>query len=155
MIIVSFYFTGSPTFTQRRVGYRGKIFYIYKIRTFLISKDSQHNKEYYFGKIFRKYGLDELPQLYNILRNEMSLIGPRPLMISENKRMSLVNKKNAILRSKVKPGITGLSQVNGNTDLTRKKKMYFDIKYIETINFTNDLYIVYKTIVIVLCGKKK
>ena len=77
----------------------------------------------------------------------MSFVGPRPLL-------SIRNKKNAKIRNNVKPGITGLSQVNGNTLLTLKKKMYFDLKYIQDISLKNDLIIIFKTILIVLCGKK-
>lgn len=147
IIWISYCYTGSPIFTQKRIGSKGKMFNIYKFRSLLIGRESDQKRQYSFGNILRKYGVDELPQLYNIIKNEMSFVGPRPLL-------SIRNKKNAKIRNNVKPGITGLSQVNGNTLLTLKKKMYFDLKYIQDISLKNDLIIIFKTILIVLCGKK-
>ena len=147
IIWISYCYTGSPIFTQKRIGSNGKVFNIYKFRSLLIGKAPDKKRQYLVGNILRKYGVDELPQLYNIIKGEMSFVGPRPLL-------NIRNKKKAKIRNQVKPGITGLSQVNGNTMLTFNKKMYFDLKYIEDISFKNDLTIIFKTILIVLCGKK-
>ena len=112
-------FDGRPImFKQYRVGYLGKRFIIYKFRTMnnniFMNKFSRLT---FFGKILRKSSLDELPQLFNVLKNDMSLVGPRPLTVSVEKK---ITKKNRIMRRKILPGITGLSQIN----YSGKKRTY-------------------------------
>lgn len=138
---------GSPFFAQRRVGLHGRVFVIYKFRSLIDKNDIDQKREYKFGSFLRKFGIDELPQLYNIIKNEMSFVGPRPLF-------KIKDAKIAKLRNSVKPGITGLAQINGNTMLSFERKMYYDLKYIKNINFKIDIKIIFKTLLIVLCGRK-
>ena len=86
IIWISYCYTGSPIFSQKRIGFNGKIFNIYKFRSLLIGKSPDKKRQYIFGNILRKYGVDELPQLYNIIKNEMSFVGPRPLLNIRSKK---------------------------------------------------------------------
>lgn len=153
---------GKPIFfTQKRVGKNGRIFKIYKFRTMLVDNSSKakfasvnDNRITALGKILRKYRLDELPQLVNILKNDMSLIGPRPEQVEFN-NLFLDEIKSYKKRLKVKPGITGYAQVyNGYSacsELT-KKKLKYDIMYIRKISFLFDLKILLITVYVVLTG---
>jgi len=159
---------GSVFFKQKRVGKNGKIFYVYKYRTMYENSQSlleeylkQHPEEieYYekyhkykndpritkLGKILRSTSLDELPQIINVLRGEMSLIGPRPYMLSELEKLG--NYKYIIL--KVKPGLTGLWQVSGRNNLTFKERNELETWYIKNWSLWLDLVILIKTIKVV------
>ena len=113
LIIVAFIFfiDGRPVlFKQLRVGYKGKLFKVFKFRTMdnNIAKDEKLRITY-LGKVLRKSSLDELPQLINVLNNEMSIVGPRPLPKNIEKKIKVINK---LKRRKILPGITGMSQIN-------------------------------------------
>lgn len=137
-----------PIFRQQRPGYKEKIFTIYKFKTMNDEKDK--NGEYLpddarlskFGKKIRSLSLDELPQLFNVLKGDMSFIGPRPLLIEY---LSLYNETQK-LRHDVKPGITGLAQVNGRNAISWRKKFKYDVFYAKNLSFCLDLKIAILTI---------
>ena len=140
---------GAPViFTQERPGKDGKIFKLYKFRSMSNAKDE--NGEFLpdkqritkFGRLLRSTSLDELPELFNILKGDMSIIGPRPLLV---KYLEHYNS-NDIRRHEVRPGLTGWAQVNGRNTLTWKDKFSKDIEYVDNITFLMDLKIVVLTI---------
>ena len=132
---------GSPIlFTQERPGLNGKIFRIYKFRTMSDERDSKGDllsdelRLKGFGKLIRKSSLDELPQLFNVLKGEMSFVGPRPLLVEY---LKLYNQEQA-KRHNVKPGITGWAQVNGRNAISWEEKFKLDVYYVEHISFMLD-----------------
>ncbi|KHE69243.1 sugar transferase [Halobacillus sp. BBL2006] len=140
---------GSPVFfKQKRPGLNGKPFYLYKFRTMSHATDAQgmllsdEERLTAFGVILRKYSLDELPQLINVVKGQMSIVGPRPLLMEYLELYTTEQAK----RHNVKPGITGWAQVNGRNDVTWEYKFKCDIWYIENHNFLLDLKIIYMTI---------
>lgn len=140
---------GSPIiFCQKRPGKDEKIFKMYKFRTMTDEKDengellSDEIRLTKFGKILRSTSLDELPELYNILKGEMSIVGPRPLLA---KYLPLYNEKQKH-RHDVRPGLTGLAQVNGRNAISWEDKFNLDIKYIEKITFISDVKIIFQTV---------
>jgi len=141
---------GRPIFfTQERPGYKGKIFKIYKFRT--MSDERDENGELLpdekrlskAGKAIRSLSLDELPQLFNILKGDMSFIGPRPLLVEY---LPLYSKEQQ-RRHDVKPGITGWAQVNGRNAISWQEKFRYDIEYVENVSFLFDMKILWLTIV--------
>lgn len=143
------YKLGSPVFfTQDRPGKNGKIFRLYKFRTMTDEKglngellpDDQRLTS--FGKILRSTSLDELPELINIIKGDMSIVGPRPLLV---KYLPLYNEKQA-RRHEVKPGFTGYAQVNGRNSITWEEKFDLDVYYVDHISFIGDWKIIFKTI---------
>ena len=129
-----------PFFTQIRTGKNGKEFKLYKFRS--IGKDRKYTK---VGKIIRKASIDELPQLFNILKGEMSFVGPRPWIVDYYKYMNDYQRK----RVEVLPGVTGLAQVNGRNSISIFDKIEYDIKYVNNISFLFDMKIILKTIIVV------
>lgn len=135
-------------FAQRRPGYHGKIFTIYKFRTMTDERDSYGNllsdKERLkgIGKFVRNLSLDELPQLINVLKGEMSFIGPRPLL---PEYLPLYTPKQA-QRHNVKPGITGWAQINGRNAISWEEKFRYDVEYVENISFLLDCKILFLTL---------
>lgn len=147
---------GSPIlFTQERPGLNGKIFRIYKFRTMSDERDSKGDllsdelRLKGFGKFIRKSSLDELPQLFNVLKGEMSFVGPRPLLVEY---LKLYNQEQA-KRHNVKPGITGWAQVNGRNAISWEEKFKLDVYYVEHISFMLDCKILYMTFFKVLKRK--
>ncbi len=147
---------GKPVvFTQRRAGYMGKEFVIYKFRTMNSKRDEDGNllpdaeRLTGFGKFLRKTSLDELPQLWNILKGDISIIGPRPLLVE----YLPIYTENEMKRHLVKPGLVGLAGVNGRNNQSWDSKFIFDAKYVDNISFKMDCSIFFKCIVIVL-GQK-
>lgn len=147
---------GSPIFfIQERPGLNGKIFKIYKFRTMSNQRDSKGQllsdelRLKGFGKFIRKSSLDELPQLFNVLKGEMSFVGPRPLLVEY---LKLYNKEQA-RRHEVKPGITGWAQVNGRNAISWEEKFRLDVYYVKNISFGLDLKILYLTFFKVLKRK--
>lgn len=158
-IIIILESEGNPIFTQVRVGKYGELIKIHKLRS--MRKDAEANGQKWaekndpritkIGKFIRKYRIDELPQVYDILFGKMSLIGPRPEI------PTLTNKFNDetpgfVNRLLVTPGLTGLAQVNGGYDLNHNEKLKYDIEYIENRNIKMYFEIIFKTIKIVLTG---
>lgn len=135
-------------FTQERPGYKGKIFKIVKFKTMNEKKDSRGNllpdvqRITKFGAIVRKLSIDELPQLFNVLKGDMAIIGPRPLLVEY---LPLYNKEQA-RRHDVRPGITGWAQCHGRNSLTWTKKFELDVWYVDHISFKTDCEIVWITI---------
>jgi len=141
---------GPALFIQNRSGKNEKIFKLYKFRS--MSKNNnvrnfnEEDKITEFGKIIRKTSLDELPQLFNILKGDMSFVGPRPWITD----YTIYFTDNQKRRLEVLPGITGLAQCNGRNNLSIKEKIDLDIKYVENLSFKMDIYVIIKTIKAVL-----
>ena len=139
---------GKPFFVQPRPGKNGKIFNILKFKTMNDKKDENgellpdYKRMTVIGKFVREKSLDEIPQLLNVLKGDMSLIGPRPLLVSY---LPLYNKEQA-RRHDVKPGITGWAQVNGRNAISWKQKFEYDIWYVDNISLITDIKILSKTI---------
>jgi lipopolysaccharide/colanic/teichoic acid biosynthesis glycosyltransferase len=142
-------------FRQRRVGKNERIFYVMKFKTMTDKRDANGNllpdKERLtsFGAMLRKTSLDELPQLFNVLKGDMSLIGPRPLLVEYLPLYSDTQKK----RHEVKPGITGWAQVNGRNAISWTKKFELDVWYVEHQSFLLDLKILFLTFIKVFASK--
>lgn len=141
---------GSPIiFKQERPGKNGKIFKIYKFRTMSNKKDSEGrllpDKERLtkFGKLLRSTSLDELPGLFNILVGNMSIVGPRPLLTQYLPLYNDFQKQ----RHNVKPGLTGLAQVNGRNAISWEDKFKYDVEYVHKLSFLLDLKIIIKTFI--------
>ena len=146
---------GFPIFRQKRPGLNSKVFTLYKFKTLYDSSNntSQKKRQNKTGNFLRKTGLDELPQLFNVLKNNMSLVGPRPLLVEYLKKYSSYEKK----RHLVKPGITGLAQVNPDPSGVKlwKKSIKLDIHYVTNVNFSLDIQILFKTVGLILFKKKQ
>ena len=141
---------GSPIiFKQQRPGKNEKIFTLYKFRTMTNKKDEKgkllpdEQRLTRFGKILRSTSLDELPELLNILKGDMAIVGPRPQLIKDMIFMTTEQRK----RHTVRQGLTGLAQVNGRNNLTWEEKINYDLKYINKITFFEDCKIILKTII--------
>lgn len=146
-------FLGQPAiFRQERPGKDEKIFKLYKFRTMNKKKDKDGNllpdkdRLTKFGKFLRKTSLDEIPEFLNILKGDMSLIGPRPLAISYLPYYNEVERH----RHDIRPGLTGLAQVNGRNGLQWEKRFAYDIEYVNNVSFILDVKIVFLTIIKVL-----
>lgn len=142
-------FIGMPVlFRQERAGYKGQIFTIYKFRTMSDARDKHGNllpdekRLSTFGKFLRASSLDELPELYNVLRGEMSLIGPRPLLVAYLPRYTPEQNR----RHYTLPGITGWAQVNGRNNLSWEIKFELDVWYVDHWSVWLDIQILFKTI---------
>ena len=140
---------GSPViFKQKRLGKDEKIFTLYKFRTMTDKKDKDGNllpdevRLTSFGKKLRATSLDELPELFNILKGDMAVVGPRPLLVRDMVFMTTKQRK----RHSVRPGLTGLAQVNGRNAIDWEKKLAYDQEYIKKITFLEDVKIIWKTI---------
>ena len=177
--LVLFTKQGLPIFfVQNRVGKNNKIFKLYKFRTMEVSAEEDFHKSHYLdlakgkniepsnsplepirienddritslGALLRKTSLDELPNILNVLKGDMSLVGPRPLVGYESDLYGKYNSK----RNSVLPGVTGLAQVQGRLDLSLQERLYWDLKYIEDNSFSDDIKIIIKTISSVLTKK--
>ncbi len=143
---------GSPViFSQERPGLNGQVFRIKKFRTMTDERDAQGNllsdeiRLTRFGKLLRSASLDELPELWNILLGEMSVVGPRPLLVEYLERYDDRQKH----RHDVRPGLTGLAQVSGRNGISWDEKFEEDVKYVEHITFLGDIRIILETIKVV------
>ncbi len=142
--------SGKAIFSQQRAGKNAKPFKIYKFRSMRSDvdpygaspKSGRDPRITKIGLFLRETSLDELPQLFNVLRGEMSLVGPRPLYVEQIAEWSEHEKK----RLDVKPGLTGLAQVSGRGSLTREAKLALDVEYVQNASFFYDIKIVLKTI---------
>jgi lipopolysaccharide/colanic/teichoic acid biosynthesis glycosyltransferase len=137
-------------FRQRRIGKDEKIFTVYKFRTLKNSTLPLHHRTFWLGNILRFTSLDELPQLFNILKGEMSIVGPRPLP----EEYLLLFSDEQRERHRVLPGVTGLAQVNGRHSLSWDAKFNYDIYYVRHISFILDCTILVKTIFLIFSFKK-
>jgi len=167
---------GSIFFKQERPGLNGRKFFVYKFRTMYFNNEKiledylkenpEAKKEWELyrklktydprvtpiGRFLRKYSLDELPQFFNVLRGEMSVVGPRPYIWEEFEEYRVPESVRKKLLS-VKPGVTGLWQVEGRNEATFEDRIKMDLKYIDTISFWNDIKIILKTIWAMLTGR--
>lgn len=157
MLIMSllglFFMKGNPFFTQKRPGKKGKdgqerIFKLVKFRTMSNKKDQSGNllpddqRLNKYGKFLRSTSLDELPELFNIFVGDMSIIGPRPQLVRDMVFMSEEQRH----RHDVKPGLSGLAQVNGRNNISWEQKFEYDLEYIKSISLFNDANLVFRTI---------
>lgn len=140
---------GSPViFKQQRPGLNGKVFIMYKFRSMTDTKDkygkllSDEERLPRFGQLLRATSLDEIPEFFNVLKGEMSLVGPRPLLIEYLERY---NKRQA-RRHEIRPGITGWAQVNGRNAISWEQKFEYDVEYVEKCSFFLDIKIIFMTI---------
>ena len=148
-------FIGFPIFFQKRPGLNDKIFTVYKFKS-LYDADknfSENKRQNKLGNFLRKTGLDELPQLFNVFKNNMSFVGPRPLLIEYLKKYTVFEKK----RHLVKPGITGLAQVSPEPSGKKSwsKSIKLDIFYVNNVSFFLDIEVLFKTLILVLFKKKQ
>ena len=152
---------GNPFFMQQRPGkidpktQKEKIFRLVKFRTMSNKKDKNgkllpdHIRLNPYGRVLRNTSLDELPELWNILKGDLSIVGPRPQLVRDMTFMSDEQRR----RHSVRPGLTGLAQVNGRNNITWEQKFEYDLQYIDNgITFTNDVLIILKTVFTVLKG---
>jgi len=158
---------GPALFVQTRVGKNGKVFRLYKYRTMVVDAEArlaelrvsnEHDGVLFkmrrdpritmLGARLRKYSVDELPQLINVIRGEMSLVGPRPALPDETARYADHVRRRLV----VKPGLTGMWQVNGRSDLSWEESVRLDLRYVENWSFALDLQILWKTIAVILRG---
>jgi len=148
---------GPVIFRQQRAGLNGKPFMLYKFRTMRTDvdpfgpspKSAGDGRLTPVGRFLREWSLDELPQLFNVLTGRMSLVGPRPLYVSQIAEWNEEQKKRLL----VKPGLTGLAQISGRGALTREQKLDLDVKYVKERSFWLDIIIMLKTATLVF-GRK-
>ena len=156
-IVIKLGSKGPVIFKQQRAGKAGQAFVFYKFRTMKQDvdpfgpspKSGQDTRLIKVGRFLREYSLDELPQFFNVLRGDMSLIGPRPLYLSQIPEWNERQKKRLLVR----PGLTGLAQIRGRGALTQEEKLELDVQYVETTGFLTDIIIITRTIFRVL-GRK-
>ena len=142
---------GPAVFKQQRAGQNGKPFVFYKFRTMTFDvapfgpspKSGEDRRLTKVGKFLRESSLDELPQLFNILKGDMSIVGPRPLYLSQIPEWNERQKKRLL----VKPGLTGSAQIQGRGEITREEKLELDVKYVENAGLLTDIRIMLATIV--------
>lgn len=152
IVLGAYYMKGNPFFVQERPGWNEKIFKMIKFRTMsnerdkdgkLLPDEVRLNK---YGRFLRATSLDELPELFNILKGDMSIIGPRPLAVSYLKYYTEEERH----RHDVRPGLSGLAQINGRNKLSWEEKFRLDLEYIRTISFVTDVKIIIGTVMKVL-----
>ena len=143
---------GNPFFTQERPGKDGKIFKLVKFRSMTCEVDEQGNplpdevRLTKYGKFLRASSLDELPELYNILKGDMSIVGPRPLLVKYLPRYNAHQAR----RHEVRPGLTGYAQAHGRNSVTWEEKFNMDVWYVDHISFKTDVQILIDTVMVVL-----
>ena len=144
-------FMGSPIFfIHERIGYKNRKFKLIKFRTMSNNLNKNDNERItFFGSILRKMSLDELPELFNVIKGDMSLVGPRPLLVEYLEYYDA----SQIKRHNVLPGITGLAQINGRNSLSWEKKFELDLIYVSDHNLIMDFKIILKTFIIVIFMK--
>lgn len=151
-VIGAFEMKGNPFFTQERPGKDEKIFKLVKFRTMTNAKDKDGNllsdadRLTKYGKFLRNTSLDELPELFNILKGDMSVIGPRPLLVQYLPYYTEEERH----RHDVRPGLTGWAQVNGRNNITWEEKFAWDVKYVNEMNLILDIKILFQTVFNVL-----
>lgn len=143
---------GNPFFTQARPGKNEKIFKLIKFRSMTCEKDAKGNllpdevRLTKYGKLLRSTSLDELPELLNILKGDMSIVGPRPLLVRYLERYNAFQRR----RHEVRPGLTGYAQVHGRNAITWEEKLRYDVEYVDNITFSGDIKIILGTVKAVL-----
>jgi undecaprenyl phosphate N,N'-diacetylbacillosamine 1-phosphate transferase len=158
VVLVPLAWSGSPFFTQPRIGRNGRLFTVLKLRT-MTARPHRNEAEVHLddpevtplGRLLRRFKIDELPQLLNVLFGQMSLVGPRPCLPSLRDRFN----SDADVRLSVRPGLTGLAQVNGNIHLTWEERWKYDREYVETLSFGLDVKIILRTCAVLVAGEKR
>ena len=151
-VIGAFEMKGNPFFTQERPGKNEKIFKLVKFRTMTNAKDKDGNllsdadRLTRYGKFLRNTSLDELPELFNILKGDMSVIGPRPLLVKYLPRYNEYQHR----RHEVRPGLSGWAQVNGRNSISWEEKFDLDVEYVDNYSFAMDVKILFMTVLNVL-----
>jgi len=148
-IVIKIQSKGPAIFKQTRASKNAKPFTLYKFRTMKTDtdpfgpspKNDSDDRLTKIGKFLREFSLDELPQLFNILKGDMSIVGPRPLYVAQIQEWDDRQKKRLL----VKPGLTGLAQISGRGALTREDKLELDVKYVENASFFADVKIIFST----------
>ena len=156
-VLVSLSSRGPVLFVQERLGMNGKIFRLYKFRTMvhrtripdheIIGRDPEVTSVGYW---LRRFKIDELPQIFNVIKGDMSIVGPRPALPAQLEEYNEL----ALRRLTVRPGLTGLAQVNGNIHLSWLERWQYDAFYVENLSFWLDIKIIIRTIAVVLFGEK-
>lgn len=157
IIVIKLGGRGPAVFRQTRAGKDGKPFTFYKFRTMKADvdpfgaspKSGQDPRLTEIGIFLREYSLDELPQLFNVLKGDMSLVGPRPLYLEQVAEWDSEQKERLL----VKPGLTGLAQISGRGELTKEEKLALDVEYVEKASLLLDLKIIFLTLWQVLTGR--
>jgi len=150
--------TGPILFIQERLGQHGRVFRLYKFRTMytqprvpnreLIGRDPEIT---FIGYWLRRFKLDELPQLINVIKGDMSLVGPRPALPSQLTEYDDHTRR----RLEVRPGLTGLAQTHGNIYLSWPERWYYDVLYVKNLSLWLDLYIISRTLAMIVCGERR
>ena len=148
---------GPAIFKQERAGKDGRPFVFYKFRTMKLDvdpfgpspKSGQDPRLIKIGRFLREHSLDELPQLFNVLKGDMSIVGPRPLYVSQIQEWNEKQRQRLL----VKPGLTGLAQISGRGELTREEKLELDVKYVQKASLWLDVKIILATVVLVFKRK--
>lgn len=158
-LLIKIFMPGPVLFRQQRIGKNGKEFYILKFRSMKVdiqaetahdfTKDAERLTR--LGKVIRRTKIDELPQLINVFRGDMSLVGPRPTVKEQTDKYNEFQRQ----RLKMRPGMTGLAQVNGNISLTWDERIEYDVDYVTNFSVLLDLEILFRTIAVVICGEDK
>lgn len=159
VILLELFMPGPVFFRQQRVGKNGKIFDILKFRSMKVDKEAEESHDFTkdeerktpFGNLIRRLKIDELPQLINVFRGDMSLVGPRPTVKEQTDLYNDYQRQ----RLNMRPGMTGLAQVNGNISLTWDERIDYDIEYINKFTFLLDIKILFKTVAVVIFGEDK
>lgn len=158
-ILIKLESKGPILFKQSRIGRNGEPFTIYKFRSMYIDTPIKPSNDFSDSKLhttrvgafLRKSSLDEIPQLFNVIKGDMSLIGPRPVLAIENDLISLRRESGV---EQMYPGLTGWAQVNGRTEISNVEKANFDFEYLQRQSLRFDLYILFKTALLILAGGK-
>ena len=157
-IVIKFDSSGPVLFVQKRLGLNQRHFSVFKFRT-MLNKDRDYEEQVYkdnheitrIGYYLRRYKIDELPQIFNVLIGDMSIVGPRPSLPRIAEKFNLDPK----LRYSVKPGLTSLAGVNGSIYLTWEEKWWYDEYYVKNVSLLLDLSIILKTVLVVILGENK
>lgn len=158
-LLIKIFMPGPVLFRQQRIGKNGKEFYILKFRSMKVDKQAETAHDFTkdaerltrLGKVIRRTKIDELPQLINVFRGDMSLVGPRPTVKEQTDQYNEFQRQ----RLKMRPGMTGLAQVNGNISLTWDERIEYDVDYVTNFSVLLDLKILCRTIAVVICGEDK
>lgn len=157
-ILIKIESRGPVFFVQERLGQKGKVFVAYKFRTMTVKNRTRHREIIgrdsdvtRVGFWLRRFKLDELPQLINVLKGDMSLVGPRPPLPDQLHQYDETSR----LRLLVRPGLTGLAQIYGGIFLSWQERWLYDVQYIDHLSLKTDLWIILRTMMVVLCGEEK
>ena len=158
-ILLEVFMPGPLFFKQQRVGKNGRLFNILKFRSMKVDKALEASHDFTrdaermtpFGKLLRRTKIDELPQLWNVLVGDMSLVGPRPTIKEQTDKYNDYQRQ----RLNMRPGMTGLAQVNGNVSLTWDERFVYYIEYVNNFSVLLDIKILCKTVLVVIMGEEK